>query len=111
MLEHIYTGFLEYRNIEFQFVFDGELLTLITPKQHQHEVEWEWLKEEIGPGVYTCGKPLTVDVPFMSGRCYETNKQMIFLTHESSTVGSRNSTLLINVVGVIEANKADSRFS
>ena len=111
MLEHIYTGSLEYRNIEFQFVFDGELLTLITPKQHQHEVEWEWLKEEIGPGVYTYGKPLTVDVPFMSGRCYETNKQMIFLTHESSTVGSRNSTLLVNVVGVIEANKADSRFS
>lgn len=31
MLEHIYTGSLEYRNIEFQFVFDGELLTLITP--------------------------------------------------------------------------------
>lgn len=111
MLDHIYTGSLEYKDIEFQFVFDGELLTLITPKQHQHEVEWEWLKEKIGPGVYTCGKPLTVDVPFMSGRCHETNKQMIFLTHESSTIGSRNSTLLIDVVGVIEANRADSLFS
>ena len=111
MSERIYTGTLEYRSIEFQFVFDGELLTLITPKQHQREVEWGWLKKEIGPGVYTYGEPLTVGVPYLSGRCHETNKQMIFLTHESSIIGSRNSTLLVSVVGMIEANRADTLFS
>ncbi len=111
MSERIYTGTLKYRNIEFQFVFDEELLTLITPEQHQHEVEWGWLRKEISPGVYTLAKPLTVDAPYLSGKCYETNKQMVFLTHENSFVGSRNSTLLISVVGVIEARNADSLFS
>ena len=111
MPECIYTGTLKYRNIEFQFVFNGGLLTLITPTQYQHEIEWKWLREETSLGVYTFAEPLTVGVPYLSGRCHETNRQMIFLTHESSVIGSRNSTLLISVVGVIEAKTADPLFS
>lgn len=41
MPEYIYTGTLKYRNIEFQFVFNGGLLTLVTPTQYQHEIEWK----------------------------------------------------------------------
>lgn len=104
MTGNTYTGTLKFKDVDFVFVFDGSELVLIPPKERKHDIMWGWLKEEISPGVYTSGDPLTVDVPFLDGSCNETGKRLIFLTREGSIVGSRNSTLYINVAGYLECS-------
>lgn len=39
----IYTGTLTYRNVEFTFVFDGEELRLIPPKDKAEEIFHQWI--------------------------------------------------------------------
>lgn len=53
-----YTGKLQYRNVDFSFVFDGQELRLIPPDNKKHEIEMEWLMTPIGNGVYTLGSRL-----------------------------------------------------
>ena len=102
MADNTYTGTLKFKEVDFVFGFDGSELVLIPPKEHQHDIMWSWLNKVIGPGVYTSGAPLTVDMPYLDGFCNETSRRLIFLTREKSTVGSRNSTLYINVAGYME---------
>lgn len=104
MTDNTYTGTLKFKDVDFVFVFDGSELVLIPPKERKHDIMWGWLKKEIAPGVYTSGAPLTVDVPYLDGFCNETGKRLIFLTREESAVGSRNSTLYINVAGYLECS-------
>lgn len=51
-MENNYTGTLEYKGIEFFFIFDGTQLSLIPPKEKRNEIEWHWIHAEIKPGVY-----------------------------------------------------------
>lgn len=104
MTDNTYSGTLKFKDVDFVFVFDGSELVLIPPKERKNDIMWGWLKKEICPGVYTSGDPLTVDVPYLDGFCNETSKRLIFLTREESTVGSRNSTLYINVAGYLECS-------
>lgn len=104
MADNTYTGTLKFKDVDFVFVFDGSELVLIPPKERKHDIMWGWLKKEIAPGVYTSGAPLTVDVPYLDGSCNETGKRLVFLIRERSTVGSRNSTLYINVAGYLECS-------
>lgn len=48
----VYTGTLTYRQIEFSFVFDGEELRLIPPKNKHHEVHMWFMKPFRKRGVY-----------------------------------------------------------
>ena len=110
MTDNTYSGTLKFKDVDFVFVFDGSELVLIPPKERKNDIMWGWLKKEICPGVYTSGDALTVDVPYLDGFCNETSKRLIFLTREESTVGSRNSTLYINVAGYLECSPNTNGF-
>lgn len=96
-----YTGKLQYRNVDFSFVFNGQELRLIPPDDKKHEIEMEWLMTPIGKGVYTFGNPIKMDEPFLIGQCNENGKKMIFLTQEGENIGSYNSVLLVKVIAYI----------
>lgn len=96
-----YTGKLQYRNVDFSFVFDGQELRLIPPDNKKHEIEMEWLMTPIGNGVYTLGSSLKMDEPFLIGQCNENGKRMVFLTQMGGNIGSYNSVLLVEVIAYI----------
>lgn len=112
-MENNYTGTLEYKGIEFFFIFDGTQLSLIPPKEKRNEIKWHWIYTEIESGVYTLGNPLTIDVPFLKGQCSESDCSMVFLTRVGSFINccNRTSTLYIDVVGVIECQTPNSKYS
>ena len=43
-----YTGKLQYRDVDFSFVFDGQELRLIPPDNKKREIELDWLMTNIG---------------------------------------------------------------
>lgn len=96
-----YTGKLQYRNVDFSFVFDGKELRLIPPDDKKREIEMEWLLTPIGKGVYTFRNSLKMDDPFLIGQCNENGKKMIFLTQVGGNIGSYNSVLLVKVISYI----------
>ena len=110
MTDNTYSGTLKFKDVDFVFVFDGSEVVLIPPKDRKNDIMWGLAKKEICPGVYTSGDPLTVDAPYLDGFCNETSKRLIFLTGEESTVGSRNSTLYINVAGYLECSPNTNGF-
>lgn len=63
-----YTEKLQYRNVDFSFVFDGKELRLIPPDDKKCEIEMEWLMTPIGKGVYTFRNSLKMDAPFLIGQ-------------------------------------------
>ena len=97
----IYTGQLKYKEIDFTFVFDGEELRLIPPKDKKREVRMEWLMKPLGKGAYTMGEPLYMEEPYLIGRCNETARTMIFLTQQGDYIGSRNSVLFVEISAYI----------
>jgi len=102
----VVSGKLEYRDIQFIFVFDGEELRLIPPKEKVHEIEFEWIMTPIGNGAYTMGDRLKMDVPFLKGICNENGHHYIFMTQVGDIIGSKNATLFINVLGYIEGTSS-----
>jgi hypothetical protein len=110
-LENNYTGTLEYKGIEFFFIFDGARLSLIPPKEKRNEIKWHWIYTEIEPGVYILGDPLIIDVPFLQGQCAESGRSMVFLTRVGSFINCRNTTLYFDVAGVIECQTSNTKYS
>ena len=98
----IYTGWLQYRNIEFSFVFDKNELHLIPPREKVREIELNWIMTPMGNGVYTMGSQLQMDEPFLVGRCNENGHKIIFITRQGAHIGSKNSVLFVDVVAFIE---------
>lgn len=96
-----YTGKLQYRDVDFSFVFDGQELRLIPPDNKKHEIQKDWLMTNIGKGIYTFGNSLKMDKPFLVGKCNENGKKIIFLTQPEGNIGSYNSVLLVKVVAYI----------
>lgn len=96
-----YTGKLQYKSINFSFVFDGQELRLIPPDDKKREIEMEWLMTPIGNGAYTLGSSLRIDEPFLIGKCNENGRKMIFLTQMGGNIGSYNSVLFVEVIAYI----------
>lgn len=97
-----YTGRITYRDIEFDFSFDGDNLKLIPPDDKKAEVMWEWGMESIAPGVNIGPRPLCLNQTFLKGPCFETGKEIIFLFFKNQRFGFYNSILEIQVVGYID---------
>ena len=76
----IYTGVLEYKGINFSFVFDKQELRLIPPKDKKKKIEHEWFMHKIGEGVYAGGDHPQMEQPFLVGTCNEDGNKMIFIT-------------------------------
>lgn len=96
-----YTGNLQYRGVNFSFVFDGQELKLIPPSDKKEEIELEWLMTHIGDGISISDVQLKMDKYFLVGECNENGKKIIFLTQAGENINSYNSLLLVNVVAYI----------
>lgn len=94
----IYTGVLEYKGINFSFVFDKQELRLIPPKDKKKEIEHEWFMHKIGEGVYAGGDHPQMERPFLVGVCNEDGNKMVFITQEGTYIGRYNSVLRIEVI-------------
>ena len=75
----LYTGKLNYKDIDFTFVFDGNELKLIPPKEKEHEIEWEWGWTTLESGAKIWADPIPVGVDQMIGKCNETRHRVVFL--------------------------------
>lgn len=93
----IFTGLLTYREIEFVFIFSGEELQLIPPKEKRREIQMEWILQPIRSGVYTLGSPLIMEDSYLIGRCNEKGQTLIFLPQVGSHISSQNSILYIEL--------------
>lgn len=98
---NIYTGQLRYRDIDFMFVFNGENLQLIPPKDNRHEIEMNWLMTPLGNGVYTMGEPLYMEEAYLVGKCNETARTIVFLTKQGKSIGSYNAVLIVELSAYI----------
>ena len=94
----IYTGVLEYKGINFSFVFDKQELRLIPPKDKKKEIEHEWFMHKIGEGVYAGGDHPQMERPFLVGVCNEDGNKMVFITQEGTYIGRYNAVLRIEVI-------------
>ena len=97
----IYTGVLEYKGINFSFVFDKQELRLIPPKDKKKKIEHEWFMHKIGEGVYAGGDHPQMEQPFLVGTCNEDGNKMIFITQEGTYIGRYNFVLRIEVIAFL----------
>lgn len=94
MGKEILTGRLTYNEIEYNFVFSDNLLSLIPPKEKNDDIKRMFM-EELKKGVYTCGKPVYIK-DILIGRINETNKKIIFFPSEND-IGKNNSVLKVGI--------------
>lgn len=90
-----YTGMLTYKDVDFSFMFDGEVLRLIPPLKKSSEVEG-WLHQSIGIGIWGDREPFYIKDEFLRGKCNETGQVMVFIP-KYRQVGSYNHVLLIEI--------------
>lgn len=96
----LYTGKTQYKEIDFNFVFDGEELRLIPPVDKANEVRHNILMKEIGGGAYTFASP-TMEDAYLIGVSNETGQTLIFLTKQGTQIGSYNEVLFVEVAAYI----------
>ncbi len=89
----IFTGQLTYKEIEFTFVFDGEKLRLIPPKDKRDEVNENWLRTPIANGVYSSSIPI-MEEDHLCGIFNETNQRIVFLVRRGSYLTPRGNYLM-----------------
>lgn len=106
---HTFSGVCTYREIDFTFVFDGDELRLIPPVDKRKTIRMDWIMTPLSKGVYTMGDPLTMDEPYLTGHCNETDNDFIFITKQGGYISSQNYILLIPIVAYIRCKyKRDS---
>ncbi len=91
----IYTGVLTYKEIEFSYMFDGETLRLIPPKDKNQEIDG-WLRQSLTVGVYLGREPYYIEDEYLKGICNETGQTIIFIPKKQQ-VGCYNCVLVIAV--------------
>lgn len=65
----IYTGKIKYRDVDFEFVFDGAELRLVPPLEKKEEIHMEWIMTPMGNGGYTMGEPLKMESSYLVASC------------------------------------------
>lgn len=81
----LFTGQLTYKEIEFTFVFDGEELRLIPPKDKKQEIKEKWLHTQPKQGIYIPNTPM-MEESYLSGICNESGRKIVFLTRQNSNI-------------------------
>lgn len=90
-----YIGRITYKDIEFTFVFDKKMLTLVPPKEKNHEV-FMWFMTEITKGAYTFGNPVHIEDDYLIGTCSKNGQTIVFFPNPGS-IGHSNSTLYVYI--------------
>lgn len=101
-----YSGTCEYKNIDFTFIFSGEELRLVPPLDKRDTILTNWILTPLEKGVYTRGNPLTMDEPYLTGKCNETGTTFVFITKQGGRIGSQNSVLFIPIIAYIRCRCA-----
>lgn len=97
----LYTGIINYKEIEFSFAFDMNELRLIPPQEKRHVVEWDWGMKQIGEGAFTFADPIPVEETFIIGQCNETRQNIIFIPKRGSTLSLHNYVVRIELMAYI----------
>ena len=97
----IYTGQLKYKDVDFTFIFNGDELRLIPPKNQIDEIQMNWLMKSIVKGVYIMGDPLYMHEPYLTGKCNETATNIIFLTKQGDYIRHSNEILIVKILAYI----------
>ncbi len=97
----LYTGRLDYKDIQFTFIFDRKELRLIPPTEKQHEIEFVWGLKSLGQGIYTGPEPIPVGEDVLIGECGETRRKIVFLPQRGSNLSLYNSTVIIRLEAYI----------
>ena len=99
--DEFYTGLLQYKDDEYQFVFDGATLKLIPVSQEKRLSMWKFGMKEIKKGTYIPDEPPRMEEDILVGNCYESGKQIVFLPKKGKYISKRNSVLLIDLKAYI----------
>lgn len=87
-MDHHFSGTLSFKDYLFSFAFKGKRLSLFPLIQEEKEsIEYTWLKEEIGPGVFAGPRLPEVDTDCLTGMCNEDGHTIVFLVNKGSKVG------------------------
>lgn len=112
------TGTLTYRNVEFTFVFDGEELRLIPPKDKAEEIFRQWILTPLKPQEgQTCGRfdpanpLLTIEEPLLTGKCNEDYRVFLFLTRRGERLRFSRSVLFVRVAAYFEFDSGESKIA
>ena len=96
-----YSGICKYKDIDFTFIFSGEELRLVPPADKREIIQMDWVLTPLAKGVYTRGDPLTMDEPYLTGKCNETGTTFVFITKQGGHVGSKNYVLFVPIVAYV----------
>lgn len=88
----IYTGRLKYKDQDFMFTFDGEILKLIPDDR---SIVFSWTHEEIAKGAYVQHYPILIKTNYLIGDCNETNRKVVFFFFINSMIRQENNTFLL----------------
>lgn len=97
----IYTGLLQYKNDDYQFVFSNEKLRLIPASKEKQESMWKFGMVETAKGTYTWDEPPRMEEDILVGTCYENNQRIIFLPQKDAYIEKQNSVLFIDLYAYI----------
>lgn len=90
-----YTGVVKYKDIEFDFVFDGKKLKLIPPKDKK-EIVRKWIFHFLGNNVYAFpGDPIYIG-EYLYGNVNETKQKIIFIP-SNEAVDSIDTLLIVEI--------------
>lgn len=106
----IYTGVTKYKNVEFNFVFNGEDLRLIPTTENVKKIETEWLMTPIAKGTFIPNTDLKMEESFLIGRCHENGKRVVFFTQKNDNISSNNLVLIVQVIGYLECSTGKEKF-
>lgn len=98
---NLYTGKLNFKEINFTFAFDGEELRLIPPDEKRKTVDWDWKMKEIVPGTFVPADPIILEELFLIGECNETKRKIIFIPKQGSSLGLYNTVVRISLSAYI----------
>lgn len=104
-----YTGKVNYRDIDFSFVFVGNELRLIPPADKETEIEWQWIMKPLGGGAYTFADPMPVDAGYLIAFCNETNQKIVFIPMQGSTLSFNNTVVIIEIESFVICNSNDDK--
>ena len=92
---NLYTGTLQFREIDFSFAFDCHELRLIPPEEKKASILFDFNMTQISPGVYTASEPVPIEEVFLVGSCNETGTKIIFFPERWSYLSYYHFSLCI----------------
>lgn len=112
----MFTGYLTFRNIDFTFTFDGDVLRLIPPKDKEKEIFESWTLPSL-PGFFNASGPtkkineLQMKKALLVGRRSESESVIIFLPQRNTNMTPFNYDFLVKIDAWFECNDEKQRIN